>query len=139
MTCDKPPSGWKCTRELGHDGPCAAYPDTVRPEPLPGPVSLESVDESPVICTGCGSNHTHQHTVFVRARETEGGPGRQYTIGPGLMVAELPADSYVWHGRREELVVLLTCEQCEGLTELILRQHKGETLLSVGRLKAVRS
>lgn len=23
-TCDKAPKGWKCTRELGHAGPCAA-------------------------------------------------------------------------------------------------------------------
>jgi hypothetical protein len=22
--CDKAPEGWKCTREGGHDGPCAA-------------------------------------------------------------------------------------------------------------------
>ena len=26
MNCDKPPDGWKCTREGGHDGPCAALP-----------------------------------------------------------------------------------------------------------------
>lgn len=24
--CDKPPQGWKCTREKDHDGPCAALP-----------------------------------------------------------------------------------------------------------------
>lgn len=24
--CDKPPPGWRCTRTLGHDGPCAALP-----------------------------------------------------------------------------------------------------------------
>lgn len=23
-TCEKAPKGWKCTRETGHDGPCAA-------------------------------------------------------------------------------------------------------------------
>lgn len=26
-TCKTPPEGWYCTRECGHDGPCAAYPD----------------------------------------------------------------------------------------------------------------
>lgn len=25
-TCDVPPNGWRCTREPGHDGPCAAVP-----------------------------------------------------------------------------------------------------------------
>jgi hypothetical protein len=24
--CAKPPTGWVCTRERGHDGPCAAWP-----------------------------------------------------------------------------------------------------------------
>lgn len=33
--CDLPPSGWYCTREKGHDGPCAARRSP--PEPLPVP------------------------------------------------------------------------------------------------------
>lgn len=24
LTCSKAPTGWKCTRAFGHDGPCAA-------------------------------------------------------------------------------------------------------------------
>lgn len=34
--CDRPPPGWVCTRERGHDGPCAAVRVTVNdsePEP----------------------------------------------------------------------------------------------------------
>ncbi len=27
--CDRPPKGWYCTREKGHEGPCAAYEDVV--------------------------------------------------------------------------------------------------------------
>jgi hypothetical protein len=27
MTCTKPPAGWRCTRDYGHDGPCAAVSD----------------------------------------------------------------------------------------------------------------
>jgi hypothetical protein len=26
VACDKPPPGWHCTRERGHDGPCSAWP-----------------------------------------------------------------------------------------------------------------
>lgn len=26
-TCDRPPPGWRCSRERGHDGPCAAWAD----------------------------------------------------------------------------------------------------------------
>ena len=25
-TCDRPPAGWRCTRQPGHKGPCAAIP-----------------------------------------------------------------------------------------------------------------
>jgi hypothetical protein len=25
--CEVPPEGWYCTREAGHDGPCAAMPE----------------------------------------------------------------------------------------------------------------
>ena len=24
--CDRPPAGWRCSRERGHDGPCPATP-----------------------------------------------------------------------------------------------------------------
>lgn len=27
MTCRLPPPGWTCSRDAGHDGPCAAAPD----------------------------------------------------------------------------------------------------------------
>ncbi len=30
--CDKPPPGWRCTRGLGHEGPCAAWPVDEREE-----------------------------------------------------------------------------------------------------------
>ena len=26
-TCTLPPKGWYCTRQAGHDGPCAAHPE----------------------------------------------------------------------------------------------------------------
>jgi len=26
--CEMPPVGWTCSRDNGHDGPCAASPDT---------------------------------------------------------------------------------------------------------------
>lgn len=29
MICTLPPAGWRCTRELGHEGPCAAVPINV--------------------------------------------------------------------------------------------------------------
>jgi len=32
--CRVPPPGWVCTRDAGHDGPCAAHPITVRSWPV---------------------------------------------------------------------------------------------------------
>lgn len=29
LGCALPPPGWTCTRMPGHDGPCAAYPETI--------------------------------------------------------------------------------------------------------------
>lgn len=28
--CEVPPAGWRCTREAGHDGPCAALPTDIK-------------------------------------------------------------------------------------------------------------
>lgn len=39
--CTIPPPGWVCTRERGHDGPCAAYPDPRIVELFP-PGSIEN-------------------------------------------------------------------------------------------------
>jgi hypothetical protein len=30
LPCNVPPKGWLCTRESGHDGPCAAVPQFER-------------------------------------------------------------------------------------------------------------
>jgi hypothetical protein len=37
--CEVPPPGWWCSREAGHDGPCAAYPWRDDPR-LPAPSTL---------------------------------------------------------------------------------------------------
>jgi hypothetical protein len=37
--CDKAPQGWLCSREKGHEGPCAAHPD-----PREEPISVEKED-----------------------------------------------------------------------------------------------
>jgi hypothetical protein len=47
--CEVPPEGWRCTREPGHDGPCAAVEDVLEftvnaPEILPPDQYLEVVD-----------------------------------------------------------------------------------------------
>jgi hypothetical protein len=42
-TCTVPPEGWHCTREPGHEGPCAAVPD-----PIVGSASMRDGSRVPV-------------------------------------------------------------------------------------------
>lgn len=30
-TCKRPTAGWFCTGDEGHDGPCAAWPEVMKP------------------------------------------------------------------------------------------------------------
>ena len=50
MACKIPPPGWLCTREEGHDGPCAALPDKFTHKGWFGicPVYLGDLDREPV-------------------------------------------------------------------------------------------
>lgn len=53
--CDRPPTGWSCTRELDHDGPCAAWPVLVPPGDGPL-VSIPFTSEVNLVaapCAGC--------------------------------------------------------------------------------------
>jgi hypothetical protein len=31
-SCREAPAGWWCSRHAGHDGPCAAWPDSIKPD-----------------------------------------------------------------------------------------------------------
>lgn len=48
LQCTLPPSGWWCSREPGHDGPCAARPDLVEENPY-----FVEVDDNG--CSKCGA------------------------------------------------------------------------------------
>ena len=43
--CRVPPAGWECTREPGHDGPCAAVPSMIRKHVGEPPFSRPVCDE----------------------------------------------------------------------------------------------
>jgi hypothetical protein len=41
--CNVPPAGWYCTREKGHDGPCAAHPaNSIASNPFDDLVALHA-------------------------------------------------------------------------------------------------
>lgn len=42
--CNRPPAGWWCSREAGHEGPCAARPGS-RPEAVNTPEQAREITE----------------------------------------------------------------------------------------------
>lgn len=61
--CDRPPAGWQCTRDRGHDGPCAASPvsaDAVEGDgdlivcPLHPDIQEDELDDDCPACHGGG-------------------------------------------------------------------------------------
>lgn len=96
---------------------------------------LVLAEGSVVKCARCGQEFTHQGTVLVHARPREDGPGREIRIDrDGLFttpLCDLSKDSPAFWGRRQDVVIELTCENCGTISELIIAQHKGQTLLRI--------
>lgn len=65
-----PPEGWRCTRDSGHEGPCAATPR----EPDPDIRDHEFIDVSPSYCGLCGlpwRRHKYKHERRERVNKKE--------------------------------------------------------------------
>jgi len=57
--CDLPPVGWRCTRESGHDGPCAAVPDDPRSVKDYKAMVVEAEAERAALRAFLGDAHMH--------------------------------------------------------------------------------
>ena len=81
-------------------------------------------------CPHCGSEHTHHSGVDVYARVQEDAEGYHAKVDrTGVRVdSNLSGNP---SSRRDGLVVHLWCEMCYYTHDLLIRQHKGQTLLSV--------
>lgn len=54
-TCDRAPYGWYCTRERGHDGPCAALPaEPPDTRPTFEEFTKGDPDDVALVCRSCG-------------------------------------------------------------------------------------
>lgn len=62
MTCQIPPSGWRCTREAGHEGPCAALPSIRRPCKIVVSVFTAIVDADGCEVLVCGPSNGMSET-----------------------------------------------------------------------------
>ena len=88
-------------------------------------------------CPKCNGDNLHQRRVYVHCRTEEDGPGFCGDIGPGgASVRDLHADSPLFLGRRDDLVIEFMCEHCDDPTatpkvrfRLAIWQHKGTTFV----------
>jgi hypothetical protein len=60
LPCTKPPEGWRCTREAGHDGPCAAIPSRAVNESLLRGLRQVTGHSSDEICHAAASEIERQ-------------------------------------------------------------------------------
>lgn len=81
-----------------------------------------------LVCPACGHNHLHHGAVVINNRASEDQPGVVVEVAGQAMTAHpsLPAD---FAGRRNDLRIAMSCEQCGPIGELVIRQHKGSTYI----------
>lgn len=91
--------------------------------------AIRHEDGLALCCSHCGSEYTHHYAVDVYFRNEDKNSGvHSFTTRAGTR-----ADSHMTDNpsrRRSGIRVRCSCEQCDGITEIIVEQHKGETLLS---------
>jgi hypothetical protein len=89
-------------------------------------------------CPRCGSaDGLHHGAVRIGRRPVEDEDGELVEVdaeGP-IRLSRMPA--WAFGGRRHELEIHLSCETCDGDVGpgfwLVMRQHKGQTILSIRR------
>src|ERR1051325_918996 len=76
----------------------------------------------------CGHEYLHQGKVVLQDR-AEDDPGTRTTLDvQGMPLVETINDPE-FVGRRNDLQIEFTCEQCEKTNTLVIQQHKGYTLI----------
>jgi hypothetical protein len=80
-------------------------------------------------CAHCGCDYVHHICVDIHRRFQEDGQTESARIyGAGEVSTQNPSS------RRDGLVIILECEQCDGLTQFSLEQHKGQTFMAIGKI-----
>jgi hypothetical protein len=90
------------------------------------------VDEPLLACPSCGErNGTHVDRVEVRAASGQALSVSASGEDGGARLAVEPTALYRGTvGRRHVFVLYVECEICGNLSELIFRQHQGQTILA---------
>lgn len=82
-----------------------------------------------LLCPSCGGNNLHQQHTTVATRPREDALGVVFTVSAARSaVSPATEDSYV--GRRGDICIAFSCEECgDGTRTLVIQQHKGSTLV----------
>ncbi len=79
-------------------------------------------------CPSCGAPNLHHHEVVVSNRKTEDAPGIRAVVDH-LSVSSQANVADGFAGRRNDLRIRFSCEQCPSEPWLFIVQHKGTTYL----------
>lgn len=95
---------------------------------------LESSDGDYVLrCAYCNHEYTHQDEVIVfnRAEDSVGKVMRARIDWHEVTIDECMCGNP--SPRRQGAVIACTCEVCSGVSEVVIMQHKGQTMINVRR------
>lgn len=81
-----------------------------------------------IYCPHCGNEYLHQKEVAVTWRYQEDSGGVCYTTSRKKDFKEHLDSKHIPH-RRDNLIIVFDCENCEGDKNLEIYQHKGVTYM----------
>lgn len=101
LTCPAPPPGWRCTREVGHGGPCAAVPtrsvaDSLYEASAAAGRAEEALADFLDGVLGEGGWCGFDHDRTDRSVEVYGVPPRVELSGDGLTMFRVAGFDRVW-------------------------------------------
>lgn len=90
-------------------------------------------------CTNCGGEYLHQYETQVYNRRQEDLGGLLTVVRTNAVTTNSIDDMTANpSSRRDGIRIMLSCEDCEGLTELTIVQHKGQTFLSTSKFEGLK-
>ena len=85
-----------------------------------------------LLCPDCGFDYLHQVAVEVKFRDNEDGDGTQVICSQKESKITRFKNEDEKRTRRDIIFVYFTCENCDGIKRMVIDQHKGQTIISLG-------
>ena len=91
-------------------------------------MEIECDDGDPLLCPNCKFNYLHHDQVTVYYRLLEDEPSRATVVRQGVSYPSVRRDNP--SERRNGVAISFWCESCHVISELTIRQQKGQTYFS---------